>query len=138
MFSLQPLARNEDKKDHAGGIDQSDGCKGREGPPVEQLSDVRLSDANKVHERILAVASKGHQWVESILVRDEAVNCNCEWEKDLLGWLSAGILIVGKDEVYPNSSMARVIEEDEGERNPKGGEQREEANNQPHHHRRRN
>lgn len=81
--SLQSLSRNKDEKNHASSINKNHSRKSHEGTPIEQLSDIRLFNANKVHKGVLAKACKSQQRVESVLVRDETVDSDREWEKDL-------------------------------------------------------
>lgn len=76
-------ARHEDKENTECHSDsgEHEECHSRtcsKKPPNE-----RLSDPRPVHESVFAEAEESHDQVELVLVTDQQVGANCEWQNKL-------------------------------------------------------
>jgi len=80
---LQALAWHEDEEAADSYRDSQEHDHDSDGAPVQRLLDEWLSDAVEVEEGVLAESSQGEDWVKHVLVREDEVNGDSEWEDDL-------------------------------------------------------
>ena len=80
---LQALAWHEDEEAADSYRDSQEHDHDSDGAPVQRLLDEWLPDAVEVEEGVLAESSQGEDWVKHVLVREDEVNGDSEWEDDL-------------------------------------------------------
>lgn len=82
-IGLQALAWNEDEETADSYRDSQEHDHNSDRAPVQRLLDEWLPDPVEVEEGVLAESSQGEDWVKHVLVGEDEVDGDGEWEDDL-------------------------------------------------------
>jgi len=93
---LEMCTRYKDEEDTERHRNSSENEEGHRRPRAEQFSDEWLSNSGPIHEGIFAEAEEGHNKVELVLVADEEIGANGEWQNEPTSDVS---WLVGQDHV---------------------------------------